>query len=122
MNEPRRYRGDELVALVELLYRRAFAVLAYGVMLASGIALILLPLRKSAPGTGWTAPTVLLTIVIGLAAPIAARQAERLQPLVRRRLEAELALVALAAVLLAYPLRSELWWPASALLMLVAAQ
>lgn len=40
--------------------------------------------------------------------------------LLRRSVAFELAIVALAAVLVSYPLRSELWWPSCALLMLVA--
>ncbi|MDP9433826.1 MAG: helix-turn-helix transcriptional regulator [Actinomycetota bacterium] len=111
--------GAELVGLAELFYRWAFTGALIAVALAAFAALALLPFRRSVSAVDAYTPTVLLTGLLVVAAPIAARWPERLFRLLRRHAAAEAAPVALAAALLAYPLRSELWWPAAALLILV---
>lgn len=112
--------GAELVALAEGFFYRAFAGALVFVGLASAGALVLLPVRDSASPVHLTTPTVLLTAVLMVLAPLASRRARVLYRAVRLQPRLELVAVLIAAALLAYPLRSELWWPSCALLMLVA--
>jgi DNA-binding CsgD family transcriptional regulator len=112
--------GAELVALAEHFYRRAFAGALLFVGLAGMGALAMLPLRDSASDVGPLTPTVLLTAVLVVASSVGTRFALELYRLLRRYPALQLVPVVIAAALLAYPLRSELWWPACALLMLVA--
>jgi DNA-binding CsgD family transcriptional regulator len=112
--------GAELVAVTEHFSIRLFRGAVVVVGLAAVAALALLPLRRSAGDVPWTTPTVVATVLLAAAAPLAARHAQSLLRAVRRHRALELALVLLAAALVAYPLRSELWWPSCALLMLVA--
>lgn len=111
--------GAELAGLAEHFYVRAFAGALAIVGLAAAAALALLPLRDSAADVSLTTPTVLLTAALAVAAPALALRAEPLYRRMRRDVRVELVLVAMAAALIAYPLRSELWWPACSLLMLV---
>jgi DNA-binding CsgD family transcriptional regulator len=111
--------GAELVGLAEHFYARAFAGTLAIVGFAATAALALLPLRDSAADVGLTTPTVLLTAALAVAAPVLAFRAAPLYRRMRGKVRAELVLVAMAAALIAYPLRSELWWPACALLMLL---
>jgi DNA-binding CsgD family transcriptional regulator len=112
--------GAELVALSEVLYLRSFAGGIVVVGLAALAALALLPLRQSAAPVHPLTPTVVAAALLVVAAPVAACRPRRLYGALRRRRGAQLAVVALAAALVAYPLRSELWWPSCALLMLLA--
>jgi DNA-binding CsgD family transcriptional regulator len=112
--------GAELVALAEHFYRRAFAGAALFVGLAGAGAIAMLPIRDSASDVALTTPTVLLTALLVIGALPAARFSLELYRLLRRHPALQLVPVAIAAALLAYPLRSELWWPSCALLMLVA--
>jgi DNA-binding CsgD family transcriptional regulator len=58
--------------------------------------------------------------VLVLAAPLAAWRSQSVYRRLRRDPRLEALPVLLSAAMIAYPLRSELWWPACALLMLVA--
>jgi DNA-binding CsgD family transcriptional regulator len=112
--------GAELAALAEAFYRRAFAGAVLFVGLAALGALALIPLRDSASPVGLATPTVPLAGLLVVAAPLAVWRAADLYRGLLRTPALELAPVVIAGLLLAYPLRSELWWPSCALLMLVA--
>lgn len=112
--------GAELVELSERFYRGVFIGAVIFVSLASAAALALLPTRNSLPSAGPPATVAIAVLLIALA-PLAIWRAAPLYRLLRRQPRLELVLLALAAALLAYPLRSELWWPACGLLMLLAA-
>ena len=112
--------GAELVALSEHFYRRAFAGSLLFTGVAAAAALVLLPLRDSASPVGPFTPTVLLTLLLVIVAVPSARRSLPLYRRLRSNPRLEAFPVLLAAALIAYPLRSELWWPACALLMLVA--
>jgi len=112
--------GAERVALAEHFYWRAFAGALAFVGLSGAAAIAILPLRNSAADVPLSTPTVVVTALLVLITPAAVAGARQLYRLLRRRPVLELVPVALAAALLAYPLRSELWWPACALVMLVA--
>ena len=111
--------GAELVELSERFYRGIFVGGLIFVGLAGVAALALLSLRDST--AGYRTGTVLLTAVLILVTPLAVWRAAVLYQLLRRSLAAQLAAVLLSAALVVYPLRSELWWPSCALLMLVAS-
>jgi DNA-binding CsgD family transcriptional regulator len=112
--------GAELVGLAEHLYRRAFAGAVLFTGVAATAALALLPLRDSASAVNSFTPTVLLTFALAVAALPAARRSQPLYRRLRRDPRLEAIPVLLSAALITYPLRSELWWPACALLMVVA--
>jgi DNA-binding CsgD family transcriptional regulator len=112
--------GAELVELSERFYRGVFIGAIIFVTLASLAALALLPTRSSVPSNG-PPVTVALTLFLIAAAPLAVWRAARLYRLFRRKPAAELGLLVVAIALIVYPLRSELWWPACGLLMLLAA-
>lgn len=108
----------ERVELSERFYRGVFVGVLLFVGVAAAGALLLLPLRS---GVGWAAaPTIAVTAALLVACPLALRDAPGLYARLRRERRWELAVSATAAVLVAYPLGSELWWPACALLVLVA--
>ena len=111
--------GAELVELSERYYCGVFRGSIILVALASLFALALLPTRKSVPSTLPPLTVVLAALLVALA-PLAVRHSTRLYRLMRRHPRTELALVGAAAALAAYPLRSELWWSACGLLMLLA--
>lgn len=111
--------GAELVELSERFYRGMFVGVIVFVGCASIAALALLPLRDSVKADGPPA-TALLAVLLALATPAAAVRATAIYRLLRREPRWELALVAVATALIVYPLRSELWWPSCALLMLIA--
>lgn len=108
----------ERIELSERFYIGIFRGCVALAGLASIAAIALLPLRES-PGAG-AAPTVALAALLALGAPPVARRPLRLYRLLRQDWRWELVIVAAAVALVAYPLRSQLWWPACALLMLVA--
>ena len=112
-------RGPELVEVSEDYYGGVFLGAIVFVSLASIFALALMPTRNSAPSS-LPPVTVVLAALIVVAAPFALRYAAPLYRLLRRRQRLELVIVAVAAALVAYPLRSELWWPSCGLLMLLA--
>src|SRR4051794_4227764 len=112
--------GAELVALVERFRLAVFVGLLVIFALAAIAAVVMLPTRNSVSEVGLTTPTVVLTLVLVAATPAALWRAPALYWLLRRRLAFALVPVVLAAGLLSYPLRSELWWPACVLLMLTA--
>ena len=112
-------RGPELVQVSEDYYGGVFLGAIVFVSLASIFALALMPTRNSAPSS-LPPVTVALAALIVVAAPFALRYAAPLYRLLRRRPRLELVIVAAAAALVAYPLRSELWWPSCGLLMLLA--
>jgi DNA-binding CsgD family transcriptional regulator len=110
--------GAELVELSERFYRGVFVGTVVFVGLAAIAALALLSLRRSDAGFG--SITVVVTALLAALAPVAVWHAAALYRVLRNRQEAQLALVLLAAAIVMYPLRSELWWPSCALLMLLA--
>lgn len=109
--------GAERVELSERFYRGIFVGCLVFVGLASLAALALLPLRE--PVGVAASPTIALTAALVVATAVGVRRSRALYLLLRREPRWELLLVAVAAALVAYPLRSELWWPSCALLMLV---
>jgi DNA-binding CsgD family transcriptional regulator len=111
--------GAELVELSERFYRAIFIGAVVFVALASIAALALLPLRQSVPPGGPPA-TVVLAVLLVVAASASVWRAGAAYRLVRRWTAIEVALVAIAAALVVYPLNSELWWPSCALVMLLA--
>lgn len=110
--------GAELVQLSERFYGAAFIASIILVGLAALAALALVPLRASEPLDS-PAPTVVVAAALLALVPVAVWRAGALYRLVRRQPGVELALVLAAAALIVYPLRSELWWPSCALLMLL---
>lgn len=110
--------GAELAELSERFYRGLFVGALAFVGLSAVAALAFLPLRESV--YVGTPVTIILTAVIAVATPYAVRHAGSVYRALRRRWELELILVVLAAALIDYPLRSELWWPSCSLLMLLA--
>jgi len=112
--------GAELVGIAEVFRRKAFVGGILTVGASALVALLLLPVRRSAAEVDPLTPTVLLTVAIAVAAPLAARHPSGLYHILRHRPAARALLVLLAAALLCQPLRSELWWPSCALLMLLA--
>ena len=110
--------GAELVELSERFYRGVFVGAITFVALGAIAALALLPTREPSAGPP---VTIALTVAIVALAPFAAWRGAQLYRLLRRQPRLELVLLALAAALVCYPLRSELWWPACGLLMLLGA-
>ena len=110
--------GAELVELSERFYRGMFVGCVIFVGMAACAALVLLPLRSS--DATYTTVTVILTALLMAATPFAVWRADALYRVLRGREVTHLAIVLLAAALVIYPLRSELWWPSCALLMLLA--
>lgn len=110
--------GAELVELAERFYLGIVASCLLFVGLSSAAALALLPTRDTT--ATWSTPTVWLAIGLVAATPIAVCKTQAAYKGLRRRRAFRFTLVAVAAAMLAYPLRSELWWPACALLMLLA--
>lgn len=111
--------GAELVELSERFYRGVFIGAVIFVSLASIAALALLPTRNSV-GSDGPPVTVALAVLLIAVAPLAISRALPLYRLLRREPRLELVVLMLATALLVYPLRSELWWPACGLLMLLA--
>ncbi|MCP9490421.1 MAG: LuxR C-terminal-related transcriptional regulator [Solirubrobacteraceae bacterium MAG38_C4-C5] len=111
------WSGAERVELSERFYRGVFVGCLVFVALAAAAALALLPLRDPV-GIG-AAPTIALAAALVLLAPLGVWRSRELYLLFRREPKWELPVVAVAAALVAYPLRSELWWPSCALLMLI---
>ncbi len=109
--------GAELAALSERFYGRMFAGTVAFVGVAALAALAVLPLRGERPPGGVLGLPVVLAAILVPAAPLAARRAPALGRLLRRHRAAEAAVVALAALLVTYPFRTELWWPSCAVLM-----
>jgi DNA-binding CsgD family transcriptional regulator len=111
--------GAELVALSERFYGGVFVGASVFVGLAALAALALLPLRTTGPLEQVTPALVIALLLVALV-PLAVWRAGATYRLLRRHPIVELALVLAAAALIVYPLRSELWWPSCALLMLLA--
>lgn len=115
-------RAGELVALSERLRQVVFVGAVGFVGLSTTAALLALPLRDSAvdgvPPASAVASSVALGVLVGVAMW---RIADAYRALLRHPW-LQLPLVAIAALLLsvASPLRNELWWPACAILMLLA--
>ena len=115
-------RGAELVALSERFNQSVFvgALGFIGVSMLAAAAL--LPMRDSAvdgrPPLSAVAAAVVVLVLVGLAL----RHLGAVYRTLRRDPRLELLLVLVAALLLsvASPLRNELWWPACAILMLLA--
>jgi hypothetical protein len=112
--------GAEIAALAEWFCVRAFAAAALFCAAAAASAIAMLPLRDSATPVPWSTPTVILAGVVVLAGLAVARFPEGVYRALCRRPALELIPVVAAGAMLAYPLRSELWWPSCALVMLVA--
>lgn len=111
--------GAELVELSERFYRGLFVGGVVFVGMAALASLALLPWRESMDTDG-PPITVIATALIAASTPLAVWRAAALYRILRRTRELELVIVVVAAVLVAYPLRSELWWPSCALIMLLA--
>lgn len=112
--------GAELVELTERFYRGLFLGVLGIVGVASVSAMALMPLRAGSAGV-----PVFGMIVGGLVLvlmPLALWRPGSVYLTLRRQPHAEIAIVLYAAVLVSavFPLRSQLWWPSCALLMLVA--
>lgn len=110
--------GAERVELSERFYRGVFVGCLVFIGLAAAAALAFLPLRDRPVGGG-ASLTIALTAGLVLATPLGVWRSRELYLEFRREPRWELLVVAVAAALVAYPLRSELWWPSCALLMLV---
>jgi len=114
--------GAELVALSERFYHAIFVGALGFVCVSTLAALAFLPLRASAE-VGWPP---LSAVVAGVAvlflAGLAIWRARDVYRVLRSRPQLELVPVFIAAVLLSVvsPLRNELWWSASAILMVLA--
>ncbi|MGI9099901.1 MAG: helix-turn-helix transcriptional regulator [Solirubrobacteraceae bacterium] len=112
--------GAELVALSERFYGGVFLGGVVFVGLAALAALVLLPLRARGPSDGALTPAIVVASLLVVASPVAVWRIGPLYRIIRRRRAAEVGLVLLAALLVAYPMRSELWWPSCAIVMLLA--
>jgi len=112
--------GAELVGLSERFYGFIFVGGVVLAGLAALAALVLLPLRDRTVAGGALRPAVVVTILLVAVTPLAVWRAEALYRILRRRRSVEVGLVLVAALLVAYPMRSELWWPSCAILMLLA--
>ena len=113
--------GAELVGLSERFYGGVFVGGVIFVGLAALVALAVLPFRHYALPGGALALAVLATGLLVVAAPFAIWQAEALYRILRRRQSAQVGLLLVATLLIAYPIRrSELWWPSCAIVMLLA--
>lgn len=110
--------GAELVELGERFFRGIFVGCLVFVWFSSAAALALLPLRDSDAGYG--TGTVPVVIALLVAAPLAVWRARDVDRVLRSSVGARIGVVLVAAALVAYPLRSELWWPSCALIMLLA--
>lgn len=110
--------GAELVELAERFFLGIVASCLTFIGLSAMAALAFLPTRDTT--ATWGTPTVWLAIALAAAAPIAVWKTRTVYKALRRSRAFRLALVVISAAMLAYPLRSELWWPACALLMLLA--
>lgn len=113
-------RGAELVGLSERFYGGVFVGGLVVVGLAALAALVLLPLRHRAGPEVASTPAVVATALLAAAAPLAVWRAAGFYRILRRSRSVEVGLVLVAALLVAYPMRSELWWPSCAILMLLA--
>lgn len=113
--------GAELVGVSERFYGGLFLGGVVFVGLAALAAIGLWPLRDPvAPTDGAMTPAVLAAAVLVVGTPVAVWRVGALYRILRRRRSVQLALVLVAALLVAYPLRGELWWPSCAILMLLA--
>lgn len=112
--------GAELVALSERFYGGVFVGGVVFVGLASLAALVLLPFRYGAGSYGPSTPAVVATGVVLAATPFAVWRAAVVYRTLRRRRSVEVGLLVVAALLVAYPMRSQLWWPSCAILMAIA--
>lgn len=111
--------GAELVELSERFYRGLFVGGVVFVGMAALASLAMLPWRESVDTAG-PPITVIVTALIAALTPLAVWRAAALYRILRRTQELELLIVVVSAVLAAYPLRSELWWPSCALIILLA--
>jgi len=123
-NAVRIRRGAELVALAERFNYGIFMGALAFVGLSTLTALAFLPLRASAEN-GRPPPTAVSAAVVVLAlTALAAWRAQDVYRLLRNRPGLAIVPVLVAAALLSVvsPLRNELWWPACAILMVIALQ
>jgi DNA-binding CsgD family transcriptional regulator len=112
--------GAELVGLSERFYGGMFVGAIVFVGLAALASLVLWPIRHPVASVGAVTPAVVATGLLVVATPLAVWRAGTLYRLLRLRPSVQVGLVGLAALLVAYPMRSELWWPSCAILMLLA--
>ena len=112
--------GAELVALSERFYGGIFVAGVALVGLTALAALVVLPFRDVRPPGGALTPAVLAAGLLVALTPLAIQWARALYCILRGRRTAQVGLVLVAALLVAYPMRSQLWWPSWALLMLLA--
>jgi DNA-binding CsgD family transcriptional regulator len=112
--------GAELVGLSERFYGGMFVGAIAFVGMAALASLVLLPVRHPVASPGALTPAVIATGLLVIATPLAIWRAGALYRTLRLRRSVQLGLVVLAILLVAYPMRSEFWWPSCALLMLLA--
>jgi hypothetical protein len=111
--------GAELVGLSERFYGGVFVGGVVFVGLAALAAIVLWPLRHPM-ADGALTPAVATAGLLVAATPLSVWRAAALYRILRRRRSVEVGLVLVAALLVAYPMRSELWWPSCSILMLLA--
>lgn len=118
----RTHRGAELVALSERFNHGIFMAALAFVALSTVTALAFLPLRASAENGRPPSSAVAAGLIVLALTAIAARRGPEVYRLLRNRPGLQLVPVLIAAVLLSVvsPLRNELWWPACAILMVIA--
>lgn len=114
--------GAELVALAERFNHGIFLGAMCFVGLSTLTALAFLPLRTSAEDGVPPASAVAAALIVLVLAGLAAWRARDVDRMLRRHPSLELVPVLVAAILLSVvsPLRNELWWSASAILMVLA--
>lgn len=114
--------GIELAALGECFNQILFLGALWFIGLSTATAALFLPLRDSATNGRPPASALIAVVVLLVLVAAAIRWAGAAYRAVRRWPRLEFALVLVSALLLsvATPLRNELWWPACAILMLLA--
>ncbi len=118
------HRGAELVALAERFNHGIFMGALAFVGLSTLTALAFLPLRESAENGRPPLSAVAAALVVLALTALAAWRRHDVYRLLRNRPGLQLVPVLIAAALLSVvsPLRNELWWPACAILMVIALQ
>lgn len=116
------HRGAELVALTERFNHGIFMGALAFVALSTFTAMAFLPLRASAENGRPPSTAVAAALVVLALTAVAARRGPDVYRRLRDQPGLQLVPVLIAAVLLSVvsPLRNELWWPACAILMVIA--
>lgn len=114
--------GAELVAVCERFYHGIFAGALGFICLSTVTALAFLPLRSSSVDGRPPLPSVVAALAVLVLAALSIWHLRPVYFALRRHTSLQLGVVTIAAALLSVvsPLRNELWWPACAILMLLA--